>query len=507
MQPLHRKSIGIIGGLGALGAADIFFKLVQASPSASGRDQFDLMFEQRPFDEAETPGAQDANQTARKLYVFDLIRHFEARRADAVLLPCFVSHTFIDEIAGEVRVPVLSVMDALTAYLRRRHAGTGRVGVLTSSLVRGKGLFERAFGRAGVTVIHPSHALQRTALMPAIYGPQGIKSGHLRGEAIDLLDIACRDVLARGAELIVPGFTEIPIVLDALRERGLPIVDSNRVYAQYAVCAREDPRSRPFKIGVVGGVGPAATADFLHKVVSATPAARDQDHIKLVVEQNPQIPDRTANLVGDGADPTVALYATCKKLEAADADLIAIPCNTAHAFVQRIQPYLSIPIVNMLHETVQYLRVRHPDCQRVGLLATTGTLASGVYHEAFGAAGLAPLVPDEVHQAHVMRAIYGEKGVKAGFTAGECYDDLVSALRHLVDRGAQAVVLGCTELPLLLAQSPCFLIAGRQVVLVDPTDILARKCVALGVQSPAEAPARGSQALAVPTPDGQAPPR
>ena len=105
-----------------------------------------------------------------------------------------------------------------------------------------------------------------------------------------------------------------------------------------------------------------------------------------------------------------------------------------------------------------------------------------------------------------MRAIYGEKGVKAGFTAGECYDDLVSALRYLVDRGAQAVVLGCTELPLLLAQSPCFLIAGRQVVLVDPTDILARKCVALGVQSPAEAPARGSQALAVPIPDGHASP-
>ncbi|RYF32369.1 MAG: aspartate racemase, partial [Comamonadaceae bacterium] len=98
-----RKRIGIIGGLGALGAADIFFKLVQATPSASGREQFDLMFEQRPFEEPDTPGAEAASQTARKLYVFDMVRHFEERRADAVLLPCFISHTFVDEIAGEAR--------------------------------------------------------------------------------------------------------------------------------------------------------------------------------------------------------------------------------------------------------------------------------------------------------------------------------------------------------------------------------------------------------------------
>ena len=123
---------------------------------------------------------------------------------------------------------------------------------------------------------------------------------------------------------------------------------------------RARQQARPFKIGVVGGVGPAATADFMQKIVRNTTAARDQDHIKIVVEQNPQIPDRTANLIGDGPDPTVALYATCKKLEAGDADLIAIPCNTAHAFVERIQPYLSIPIVNMLHETVQHLAQHAP---------------------------------------------------------------------------------------------------------------------------------------------------
>ncbi|RYF29607.1 MAG: aspartate/glutamate racemase family protein, partial [Comamonadaceae bacterium] len=191
---------------------------------------------------------------------------------------------------------------------------------------------------------------------------------------------------------------------------------------------------------------------------------------------------RTANLIGDGPDPTVALYATCKKLEAGDADLIAIPCNTAHAFVERIQPYLSIPIVNMLHETVQHLRTKHPALCRVGLLATSGTLASRVYHEAAEAAGLKPIAPDDAHQALVMSAIYGERGVKAGFTGGACRDELMAALAHLVQRGAEAVILGCTELPLLLAQSERFAVAGTHIVLLDPTDLLARKCIALSRQ-------------------------
>lgn len=476
---IARKRIGIIGGLGALGAADIFFKLVQATPSASGREQFDLMFEQRPFEEAEAPGNEDASQTARKLYVFDLVRHFEARQVDAVLLPCFISHTFIDEIAGESRVPILNIMEALTSHVQRRYPQVRRIGVLTSDIVRRKRLFERAFERIGIAVVQPTAHIQHDALMPAIYGDQGIKSGHLQGEAVDLLERACRDLLAQGAELIVPGFTEIAIVVEALRERGLPIVDSNRVYAGHAVTEAGEAQARPFKIGVVGGVGPAATADFMQKIVRNTTAARDQDHIKLVVEQNPQIPDRTANLIGDGPDPTVALYATCKKLEAGDADLIAIPCNTAHAFVERIQPYLSIPIVNMLHETVRHLHEHHPECRKVGLLATSGTLASRVYHEAIEAAGLEALAPDEANQARVMNAIYGERGVKAGFTEGECRDELMRALEHLVARGAEAVFLGCTELPLLLAQSPHFAVGDRHVVLLDPTEILARKCVSL----------------------------
>jgi aspartate racemase len=475
------RRFGIIGGLGALGAADIFFKLVKSSPAHGGRDQSDIIFEQHPFDESDLPGDEMASANARKLYVFDMIRGFEERRADDVILPCFISHTFLDELMPEIRLPVVNIMEALRAHLERRYPDARKIGVLTSDYVRKHGLFERYFDSARWQLVYPRAEVQRDCLMQAIYGEQGIKSGHLHGQSVELLDCACRDLLAQGADVIAPGFTEIPIVIETLSERGLPVIDVNQVYARYAVDFAGAAASRPFKIGVVGGVGPAATVDFLDKIVRNTPARRDQEHIKVVVEQNPQIPDRTESLIGEGADPTVALYATCKKLEADEADLIAIPCNTAHAFVERIQPYLSIPIINMLFETVEYIRKHHPQCREIGLLATSGTIRSRVYHDIVEKAGLNLLVPDGVHQAKVMNAIYGEQGVKAGVTEGACQDDLRAALAHLVQRGAQIAILGCTELPLLLAQSDDFPVGEKTIVLLDPTEILARKCVSLSV--------------------------
>lgn len=474
-----KRRFGIVGGLGALGGADIFFKLVKATPSNGGRDLSDIVFEQHPFDEGVSPGAETSSTNARKLYVFDMIRSFEERKVDAVMLPCFISHTFLDELKPEIRLPVVNIMEALRFHLERRYPQAKRIGVLTSDYVHKHCLFEQYFDPERWQLVYPHPQVQRDCLMPAIYGEQGIKSGCLQGRSVELLERACRDLMEQGAEVIVPGFTEISIVAGSLCERGLPMVDVNQVYARHAVDQGAMASLRSFKVGVVGGVGPAATVDFINKIVKNTHARRDQEHIKLVVEQNPQIPDRTENLVGEGADPTVALYATCKKLEADDADLIAIPCNTAHAFVERIQPYLSIPIINMLFETVAYVRKHYPERHKIGLLATSGTIRSRVYHDIVEKAGLNLLVPDAANQAKVMNAIYGEKGVKAGFTDGECRTDLLQALEYLVNQGAEVAILGCTELPLLLAQTDDFKVAGTSIVLLDPTEILARKCVSL----------------------------
>ena len=290
------------------------------------------------------------------------------------------------------------------------------------------------------------------------------------------------DRLERGADVIIPGTTEIAVVADSLRSHGVPIIDTNQAYADFALACGGHGRPRPFKVGIIGGVGPAATVDFMQKIVCNTEARRDQDHIRMVVEHNPGIPDRTANLVGDGEDPTIALYAACRRLEENDADMIAIPCNTAHAYVARIQPHLSIPIVNMLYETVSHIVRHHPRCRRVGVLATSGTIASRVYHEAIAASELDVIVPDEYHQSMVMEAIYGDHGVKAGHVDGICRQQLETAMEHLVARGAEVLILGCTELPLLQSEDPALPVAGRTVAVLDPTEILARCCVQLARQ-------------------------
>jgi aspartate racemase len=104
---------------------------------------------------------------------------------------------------------------------------------------------------------------------------------------------------------------------------------------------------------------------------------------------------------------------------------------------------------------------------------------SHVYHDVVERTGFRLVVPDEDYQQKVMNSIYGEKGVKAGYTEGKCKADLLQALEHLVQKGAGVIILGCTELPLLLSQTDGFPVAGKSVVVLDPTEILARKCVSL----------------------------
>lgn len=474
---IGKKRLGIVGGLGALAGADVYFKLVRTMARAGQADRYDVLFEQHPFDGVETPADDKANLAGRKLYIYDMMKRFEERKVDSVLVPCFLSHTFLHELESASPLPVVDIMDALLAHLRGASPAPRTLGILTSDYVRKRGLFERKFQDTGYTLLYPSDAMQDSRVMQAIYGERGIKSGNIEGSAVGLLHEACTELMERGAEIIVPGTTEIAIVADSLRTQGVPIVDTNQAYADFALMHDSGRLPRPFKVGIVGGVGPAATVDFMQKIVRNTDAQRDQDHIKLIIEHNPGIPDRTANLIGDGEDPTIALYAACKRLEANEADLIAIPCNTAHAYVQRIQPHLSIPILNMLHETVSHIVRRHGGCKRVGLLATSGTVASRVYHDAAKGSGFELLVPDEMHQDLVMQAIYGERGVKAGHVEGECRQQLTAAMEHLVGRGAEVLILGCTELPLLQAQDPALRVGGREVAVLDPTEILAKRCV------------------------------
>ena len=419
--------------------------------------------------QASVGGTQPFDPIREKLALYDQFRGFfrglDRERVDAIILPSFLGHVFLAELQGEVQLPVFNLFEALGEHLERMHPTVRRIGVLTSDFLQRSGLFERFL------------ATDRRRLVYA--DTLGSNADAMAADGGETLATACARLVAQGAEVIVLGSDGMAPMRAALHAEGFPVLDVNRIYAEFILAGPPVAVKKAFKIGVVGGVGPAATVDLLNKIVVNTDARRDQEHIKVVVEQNPQIPDRTENLLKDGIDPTVALYATCKRLQADDADIIVIPCNTAHAFVPRIQPYLSIPIVNMLDATMATLSQTWPGQKQVGLLATSGTISTRVYHEAARAVGIELLVPDDENQAQVMDAIYGPRGVKAGFTEGECLTQLLAAMTSLVARGAEILILGCTELPLLMPQNPAYPIAGKTVAIVDPTEILAKTCIRL----------------------------
>ena len=224
-------------------------------------------------------------------------------------------------------------------------------------------------------------------------------------------------------------------------------------------------------IGILGGMGPEATVDLFGKIVRSTPARVDQDHVRVVIDNNPKIPDRTAFLRGQGPDPVPAMQAGIAGLVRMGADLILIPCNTAHVYYDRLQAASPVPILHIMREVARALagsgRRTGGVPRRVGLLATELTVESGLYHQALGEVGIEVLVPAPEFQRLVTEAIFGPEGIKAG-VYGPARARLLRAGQHLVERGAQALIAGCTELPLVLRPG------DFAVPWIDPTEILAR---------------------------------
>ncbi len=200
-------------------------------------------------------------------------------------------------------------------------------------------------------------------------------------------------------------------------------------------------------IGILGGMGPAATADLFLEIIRLSPARRDQEHFPMLIFSNPAIPDRTEAILGRGEDPVPAMVQGALRLQQAGAGILAIPCNAAHYFLPRIKACLSIPVINMIEQTCSYIRFQHPGFRKVGLLAATGTIYCGVYQAACLKAGFDLIEPDETSQARVHQAIIE---VKEGVHNEQTGFSLESIGEDLVRRGAGAVILGCTEIPLAL---------------------------------------------------------
>jgi aspartate racemase len=224
-------------------------------------------------------------------------------------------------------------------------------------------------------------------------------------------------------------------------------------------------------VGILGGMGPEATAHFLGLIVKNTRAAKDQDHIPVVMSSVPQIPDRTEAILRGGPSPLPLLVRGIKVLARAGADFAAIPCISAHYFHRALAARSPIPVVNLLEETVKEIRKKYPRMEKVGLIATSGTVRSGIVHGVFGPAGLEVLTPDPREQRRVMTAIYGPRGIKAGVTVGPPRKVILEIVENLVGRGAQGILAGCTEVPLVLGE------LDLSVPLIDPMAIGALTCI------------------------------
>ncbi len=222
-------------------------------------------------------------------------------------------------------------------------------------------------------------------------------------------------------------------------------------------------------IGILGGMGPLATAELFRRIVVKTPAKRDQDHPRIIIYNNPKIPDRTAFILGNGEDPRPELIASARKLESWGADFIIMPCNTAHFFAETIQKAIRIPLVNMVEETAKV--VREMELRKVGLLATDGTIKGLVYHRALLKYGVQIAVPNKVDQERVMRAIYA--GVKAGNL--ELGRKLLLGVAKKLERRSDGIIAGCTEVSVALRQE------DLSVPLIDPMDVIAGKAVRLAL--------------------------
>lgn len=468
------EKIAVIGGLGTLSGGDLFFKLLKNQRVLKNQLSYHFIFEQQPYSQMNSPLYQEEDIKSRKYYTYNVCKNFESKGVTKVLLPCFASHSFLNELQKEISIPIVNIFEALSKYVQSKVDKGAKIGVLTSDYVKANRLLNDYF--QDYELVFPTEQVQ---LMDAIYGEQGIKNGHFDGLALEYVYEACMELNEWGCEIILPGITEVSLIVEQLWKRGISVIDVNQVYADYALRNENTNPDKAFKLGILGGVGPSATVDFMNKIIRNTPAKKDQEHIKMVVEQNPQIPDRTANLVHHETDPTIAMFSTCKRLEAEGADAIAIPCNTAHAFVASIQEHLNIPIINMLTTTAEYIREHYGKQTKVGLLATSGTIQSKVYYDVLDEFGFDVVLPDEKHQKFVMESIYGEYGVKAGYVDGSCKENILKAAQFLIDNGAGVLILGCTELPLMFPNESEILGSGNPISLIDPTLVLAKKIVSM----------------------------
>ncbi len=221
-------------------------------------------------------------------------------------------------------------------------------------------------------------------------------------------------------------------------------------------------------LGIIGGMGPLATADLFSKIIAHTDAVTDAGHIRILIDNNPKIPDRTQAVMEGRDEPLSFLVEAARGLIRLGADLLLLPCNTSHAYYERLCASVSAPVINMITETAT--QTASMGYKRAGVLATKGTLYAKLYEKALSAYGIEAVLPSTGGQDRITSLIYD--GIKAGVDSFDTAA-IIEDLNEMAGRGAETFILGCTELPLAFERYQI------SFPYIDPALILAKRAIAL----------------------------
>lgn len=222
-------------------------------------------------------------------------------------------------------------------------------------------------------------------------------------------------------------------------------------------------------VGILGGMGPKATVDLFNKIVDFTEAESDQENIHILIDNNVSIPDRTSFILGKGENPIAELVETAVRLRNNGAELIIMPCNTAHYFYDKLIEAVEVPFINMIEEVGKYIFNQYGKC-KIGLLATLGTYQGKVYEKYCGKYGIEIVAPSDEGKVKLLNLIYRVKAGERNFSLNYIND----ILREFRVQNVNVIILGCTELPLVFDPLKKEL---KDLEFISSTDILAKKTV------------------------------
>ena len=220
-------------------------------------------------------------------------------------------------------------------------------------------------------------------------------------------------------------------------------------------------------VGILGGMGPEATIDLMQRIIRLTPALDDIDHVRCIVDNNPKVPSRIKAIIeGHGEDPGPCLSDMARRLESWGADFLAIPCNTAHYYYQVVADAVKIPVINLIDLVVSQVQAAKPDCRRIGVLASTAVLMTGLYEKRFQKVGIEVVYPAPEFQAKLFQVI---KDIKTGSTSEKVVKKYKEIGEHLNLAGVEFAVIACTELSIIRCD--------LSFEIMDAAEILAREIV------------------------------